>query len=242
MRRAFIFLVLALVALQASAQEAAPPPNLWATSLGAGLAITSGNSDTKNLNFSFTTKYDPKSNVLFKAEALYLRGEANGVTQTDKASANARGEYSFSDRVFTFGELTYLRDPFKDITCFVAPLIGAGYHLIKTDAQTLTVDAAAGAQTESGSAGRSSSGAVKAGQSFDWTISKSSKLTQRLSGIWKSSDFADALYHFDAGLTTTVSTHTDLKLAYVYDYKSRPTAPGIVKGDSALVAALLLKF
>ncbi len=35
--------------------------------------------------------------------------------------------------------------------------------------------------------------------------------------------------------------HTDLKLAYVYDYKSRPRAPGIVKGDSAL-AALLLKF
>lgn len=241
MRRALI-LAFALIALNAEAQEPAAPPKPWLTSLGAGLAITSGNSDTKNFNLSFSTKYDPKTDFVFKSDALYLRGEANGSKQADKASASARGEYSISDRTFTFGEVNYLRDPFKDITYFVAPIVGAGYRIIKSDAQNLTVDGGAGAEVQSGSSGRSSSGAIKGGEDFDWAISKTSKVTQKLTGIWKTNDFADALYHFDAGLTTTVSTHTDLKLAYVYDYKNRPGRPGTKKGDSAIFAALLMKF
>ena len=41
-----------------------PPEKLWASSIGAGVAVTSGNTDTKNYNLSFTTKYDPKTKVV----------------------------------------------------------------------------------------------------------------------------------------------------------------------------------
>lgn len=60
-----------------------------------------------------------------------------------------------------------------------------------------------------------------------------SKVTQKLTGLWKADDFGDALDHFDAGLATTVSC--------VYDYRNQPP-PDIEKGDSALFAALLVKF
>lgn len=231
-----------LVAVRAFAQAPAPPPKPWASSFGAGLAITSGNTDTKNVNVSFTTKYDPKTKFVFKADALYLRGDANGVKQVDKATADARGEYSLSDRTFAFGELNYLRDPFKGVSYFVAPLVGGGYRIIKTDTRNLSVDGAAGAEVESTTGfGRTTSGALKAGEDFDWALSPTSKITQKLNGIWKTNDFGDAFYHFDAGLTTTVATRVELKLAYVYDYKTRP-AFGAKKGDSALFAALLYKF
>lgn len=244
MRKLALFLLTMIFStfVSATAQETAPPPKPWASSFGAGLAATSGNTDTKNFNLSFTTKYDPKTRFVFKADALYLRGDANGQKQVDKAAADARGEYSVSDRTFTFGEVTYLRDPFKDLTYFVAPLAGAGYRIIKSDVRNLTVDGAVGAEAESGSTGRSSGGAVKAGQNFDWTISPSSKITEKVTGIWKTSDFADSLYHFDAGLTTTLAARLDLKVAYVFDYKNRPTVPGIKKGDSALFAAFMVKF
>lgn len=235
MRYAFALLLAATPLFAAD-----PPPKPWATTLGAGLAITSGNSDTKNLNLSFATKWDPKTRSIFKADALYLRGEADGVKQVDKASADARYEYSVSDRTFAFGEVSYLRDPFKDINYLVAPVVGAGYRIIKTDTRNLTVDGAVGSVIESGSFGRSGSGALKAGENFDWAISTVSKLTQKITGLWKTNDFGDALYHFDAGLTTTVSTRVELKLAYAYDYKNRPPAQ-VKKGDSALFAALLLK-
>ena len=230
------------IAMSVSAADAPPVPKDWTTSAGAGIALTSGNTDTKNYNLSFATKYDPKTKFVFKADALYLRGESNGTTQVDKASADARGEYSVSDRTFAFGEVTYVRDPFKGLTYFVAPLVGGGYRIIKSDTRNLTVDGAVGGVIESNSdLGRSSSGAIKAGENFDMALSPLTKVTQKLTGIWKTSDFGDALYHFDAGLTTTVATHAEVKFAYVYDYKSR-VAPSLKKGDSALFAALLFKF
>jgi putative salt-induced outer membrane protein YdiY len=125
----------------------------------------------------------------------------------------------------------------------VSPLAGAGVHLIKTDTRTLTVDAAAGAVVEDNDIlGRDTSGALKAGESFEWALSPASKVTQKLTGLWKVNDFGDALLHFDAGLATTVVTRLELKVSYVYDYKAEPPSPDIEKGDSALFAALLFKF
>lgn len=229
------------IAAQIAAQDTSPVKP-WTSSIGAGLAITSGNTDTQNYNASLSTKYDPKTRIVFKADALVLRGSSNGETQVDRATAAARGEYSLSDRTFTFGEVSYLRDPFKEIDYLVAPVAGVGYRLIRSDVRNLTIDAAAGMQVESNDTlGRSSSGALKAGEDFEWALSPTSKFTQKFTALWKTDDFADALYHFDAGLATTVMTRLELKLAYAYDHKSQPP-PGIEKGDSALFAALLLKF
>ena len=243
MHRATILMILIAFVVVPALAEDPPSAKEWNSSIGAGLAITSGNTDTKNYNLAFATKYDPKTRFVFKADALYLRGDSNGVTQVDKASLDARGEYSLSDRTFAFVEVSYLRDPFKDVNYFVAPLAGGGYRIIRSDKENLTVDGALGAEFESNAgAGRSSGGAAKAGQNFDWALSPTSKVTEKLTGIWKTSDFGDAFYHFDAGLTTTVATRLELKLAYVYDYKTKPTSANVKKGDSALFAALLVKF
>lgn len=224
------------------AQETTPSKP-WNSSIGAGLALTGGNTDTQNYNFSFSTKYDPKTRIVFKSDALFLRGSANGETQVDRATAAARGEYSLSDRTFTFAEVSYLRDPFKDIDYLIAPVAGVGYRIIKSDTRNLTVDGAAGVQMESNDTfGRSTSGALKAGEDFDWALSPTSKLTQKFSALWKTDDFGDALYHFDAGLATSILTRIELKIAYAYDHKSRPAGAGVKKGDSALFAALLYKF
>lgn len=241
MKRIIVATAISLFSIVVFADDTTPAKP-WTSSFGAGIAITSGNTDTKNINVAYSTKYDPKTKFVFKADAIYLRGSANGETQVDKATADARGEYNVSDRVFAFGEVNYLRDPFKGVSYFVAPLAGGGYRIIKSDRRNLTVDGAAGAELESTrGVGRSTSGAVKAGENFDWAISPTSKFTQKVSGIWKTSDFGDALYHFDAGLATTVTTRVELKFSYVYDYKTRP-APGAKKGDSALFAALLFRF
>lgn len=237
------FVIALLAAVPLFAQTPPPTPaDPWQSSAGAGLAITSGNSDTTNINVSASTIWDPKTGRTFKADALYLLGEANGEKQVDKSTATARYESLFQYRAFWFGEVQYLRDPFKAINYLVSPLAGAGVHLIRGDVRTLTVDAAAGGVVEDNDIlGRDTSGAVKAGESFEWTISPVSRFTQKLTGLWKADDFGDALFHFDAGLATTVATRLELKVSYVYDYKTEPP-PNVEKGDSALFAALLVKF
>ena len=234
-------IVLAFLALPVFAQTTPAKP--WTSTFGAGLALTSGNTSTRNYNVSLTTKYDPKTRLLFKAEALYLLGKSNGEKQVDKATADLREEYTLSDRTFTFGEVSYLRDPFKGISYSLAPLAGVGYRIFKSDRRTLSVDGAAGAIIENDlGIGRTTSGALKGGENFEWMLSPTSKFTQKVTGIWKTNDFADSLYHFDAGLTTTIATRAELKLAYNYDYKNRPPSPDIRKGDSALFAAVVFKF
>jgi putative salt-induced outer membrane protein YdiY len=241
MHRAAAFLAGLVMALPLFSQDA--PVDPWTSSLGAGLAITSGNTDTQNINISAATAYDPKAIHVFKAEALYLRGEANGETQTDKSTALGRYERTVSDRTFWFGELSYLRDPFKSIDYLISPIAGMGSYLVKTATQKLSFDGGIGAAFESNpELGDSSSGAVKAGESWEWAISPTSKLTQHLSGLWKADDFDDALYHFDAGIATTIAARAELKLSYVYDYKNLPPSPDVEKGDSALFAAVLYKF
>jgi putative salt-induced outer membrane protein YdiY len=233
------FIAAILITLPLFAQ--APDP--WTSSIGAGLAITSGNSDTTNINLSANTTWDPKTDRVFKADALYLLGESNGEKQVDKSTANARYERTVRPSVFWFGEVQYLRDPFRAINYLVSPLAGAGYHVINTDARKLTFDGAVGAVVEDNDLlGRDTSGAVKAGENFEWALSPVSKVTQKVSGLWKADDFGDALLHFDAGLAATVATRLELKLSYVYDYRTEVPSPDIEKGDSALFAALLVKF
>lgn len=239
--RKIVLLLATLVATSVALAQDAPPASPWTSSLGAGLAVTSGNSDTQNLNFAFTTLWDPKTNRLFKADAIYLRGEADNETLIDKTSANARYERSY-DRTFWFGELSFLGDQLKGIDYLISPIVGAGYHIIRTDTQKLSVDGGVGAAFEkSDNLGSDVSPAVKAGESFEWAISPTSKFTQRLTGLWKTDDFDDSLYHFDAGLATTIAAALELKLSYVYDYKNLPP-PDVQKGDSALIATILYKF
>lgn len=241
MYRSMVTVLAFFIAQSMWAQQAPTKP--WNSSLGAGLAITSGNSDTQNINLSFGTVWDPKTGRLFKADALYLRGEANEEKLVDKANATGRYERTLSDRTFWFGELSYLRDPFKAISYLISPIAGAGYHVIKTDTRKLSLDGGVGAVMESNrGVGRTTSGAVKAGESFEWAISPTSKLTQRVNGLWKADDFGDALYHFDAGITTTIATRVELKVSYLYDYKNKVPIPTVEKGDSALFAAVLYKF
>jgi len=65
----------------AGAKPPEPPPPAWSGSLGAGLAVTSGNTDTSTLNVSFDLASRPKMRHVFKAEALYLRGSEDARLQ-----------------------------------------------------------------------------------------------------------------------------------------------------------------
>src|SRR5262245_34828410 len=99
-----------------------PPTPTYSGSFGGGLALTGGNTDTKNFNLAFTLLRDPKTKNVIKADALYLRGSQNDVLSLDRAAVKVRDEYSLSKRTFVFGEMGYLRDQFKDIRYLLSPV------------------------------------------------------------------------------------------------------------------------
>lgn len=233
----------ALFAVSLTAGAADEPTPGWHGSFGAGLSLTSGNSDTRSFNLGFDLKYDPKKKNVLKTGALWLRSETDGETTTDKLTAFVRDEYSFTDRLYVYGEVTYLSDAIARVDYLVSPTLGAGYKLVATEAVTLEASAGFGGAFEKYEGqDATSSGAWRAGEAFSWKISPAVSLTQKAAALWKSNDTGDAYYHFDVGLTTSISKVLELKLAWLLDHKTRPAVETLEKTDTAFIAAIVAKF
>lgn len=219
-----------------------PPEPDWKGGLAAGLSISSGNTSTKSYSLSFALAYDPKARNVVKADGLYLRQESDGVATTDKTTLGLRDEYAFGGHGFVFGDLRYLRDPFKGVRYVVSPVAGAGYKLIEQSRATLAVDGGLGMRFE-GLEGLSgtTSGAAQAGESLSVKLSPSATLSQRATALFKLSDFGDALYRLEGALVVSLSKRFEMKLADYFDYKTRPPGVGLKKHDNALVAAIVYK-
>lgn len=236
------------LALPAPAQELCPcpppppPEPHWKGSLGAGLAVTSGNSDTSSYNLNFVAAYDPKARNVFKADGLYLKTATDGLATADKTALGVRDEYRLGAHAFVFGEARYLRDPMKEIRYLVSPVAGFGYKLVDRDDVRLSLDGALGFQFQ-GLLGQpaTTDGALQAGQALAFKLSATTTLLQRAQGLWKLEDFGDALYRLEASLAVSISKRFELKLADYLDYKTRPASPGLGKSDNSLVVALVLK-
>lgn len=234
--------LLSLPAASPAAAADEPKPG-WHGSFGAGLSLNSGNSDAKSYNLGLDLKYDPKTRNVLKLAGLYLRSDANGQATADKLTAVVRDEYSFSERFFVYGEVAFLSDKIAQVEYLWSPNAGVGYKLVKTGAVTLEASAGYGGAFEKYEGQDStSSGAWRAAEAFAWKVSPAVAITQKASGLWKSSDTGDAYYHFDVGLTTSLSKLLELKLSYFLDHKTRPALPTLEKTDTAFIAALVAKF
>ncbi len=227
----------------ASAQDSSQPTSVYSGSFGGGLALTGGNTDTKNFNLSLAVVRDPKTRNLVKFDALYLRGSQSNVLSLDKTSVVLRDEYTFSPKAFVFAQTDYLRDQFKAINYLIAPVAGAGFKFANTDDRKLTVSAGLGGIWEKnpGQVVRKS-GSVNAGQNFSQKISTSATFTQSIATNWKTNDFSDSLTNFSMALTTSVMGKLEVKTEFIDSYKNRPATPGIKKNDTAFVTSFVIKF
>ena len=245
----------AIAAVPAFAQETAPakpmcpcpPPDPPAPALqgsfSAGLALTTGNTDTSSLNLGFNLVYDPKTHSLFKADAFYLRSASDGVAKTDKAGANLRYEYKLTERFYAFLQLGYQRDRFKNVTYLITPMLGGGYYVVKEKNLEVTLDASVGGAFEKDSGfDATSSGAFSVGQGLVWKISPAATFTEKATGLWKTNDTSDCFYHFELGLSASLVKNFELKVAYLVDYKNQPNPLTLKKTDTALIAAIVYKF
>jgi putative salt-induced outer membrane protein YdiY len=248
MKLASCVAVLSCLAANAGADADIPcpcekPPSALTGNVGAGLAFTRGNTDSTNANVTFALKYDPKNKNIFKAGGLYLRARSEGQDTLNQATVRVRDEYHFSKNLFTFGDVRYLRDPFKQISYRIDPLGGLGYQFVKTEQTEFAVDAGVGGAFEK-NPGRdlSTSGAYQAGEAFSHKLSTTATLVQNANGVWKMNDSADALYHFDISLAAAVTHWSELKVSFVDDVKNKPIPPSTEKSDKAVVMAFVMKF
>ena len=243
LKRILLSVTLTLLTAPVVLGQAAPEsPKTYTGSLGGGIALTGGNTDTKNFNLTLGLVRDPNTKNAIKASAAYLRGNQNDVINLDRSAFNVRDEYTISGRTFVVGEVAYLRDKFKEIIFLWGPVVGVGYKLLNTNSTKFALDGGAGGIFER-NPGRtvSTSGSLTAGERFQQELSSTATFTQSLSTIWKKKDFADSLTNFAAGLTTSVARQLELKFEFIDSYKNRPASARVKKNDTAFMTTFVVK-
>lgn len=228
----------------ASAQDPPPPdPGTWIGTAGAGVALTSGNSDTLNFNVAFDATRDPKTRNVMKWTGLFLRGEQNDALVANRLSLGFRDQYALSARAYTYGQIDYLRDTFKLIDYIVAPTAGLGYKVFDTAATRFSTDAGLGAVWEKNPGlDVLSSMALTAGEQFEHALTATSTLKHAATALWKANDLADGLYTVSIGLATRISEQLQLSVELLDTFKNRPPTAATKKNDVALVTAITAKF
>jgi putative salt-induced outer membrane protein len=234
--------VLAIAAPPAlGADDKGPPPQTWVGSLGAGLSFTGGNSSTAGVNLAFDAKYLFSEKSFLKVNAFWIYQSTDGTSTVDKDQAAARYEAGLSDRVYAFGEVAYLRDVFKNVTYLVAPQVGAGYRFVKTKDIILSADAGIGwAFEKNPNYDAKNSGAVSLSQSFSYALGPGTLFNEKVGGLWKMNDYSDYNIHFEAGVATSFSRRSELKVTYILDYKNMPTG-GALRSDSTVLLTIVFK-
>ncbi|HKO00162.1 MAG TPA: DUF481 domain-containing protein [Thermoanaerobaculia bacterium] len=215
----------------------------WSGDFGAGLSLTRGNSDTKNINLALNLAQRISARNQAKYDAFYLRADNAGELTVDRTTFGARDEYAVSPLTYAFADAHFLRDKFKEIDYLVTPSVGAGHHLIKNATLDVAAEGGLGFVVEKDAGlSRETSGAVNAKQLLTWKFSPTATLGETAAGLWKTRDFGDALYHLEASLASNLTAKSQLKLSALDDYKTRPPRAGIKKNDMSLIAAIVMKF
>ena len=235
-----------LIPSAAYAQQSPSPvedPGTWTGSAGAGLSLTSGNSDTLNFNIAFDLTRDPKTRNVMKLKALYLRGEQDDATTVNRTSAAFRDQYALTNRAFAFGQLDYLRDTFKLIDYLVAPTAGIGYKVIDTNPTQFAVDGGLGVVWEKNpDVDVSTDVALTAGETLTHKLSSTSSFKHAATALWKADDLADGLYTISVGLAAQLTSSMQLSFDVLDTFKNKPPSAGTKKNDVALVTAIVAKF
>ncbi len=230
------------------AQDPAPPqeppdPGMWEGTAGAGLALTSGNSDTLNVNVAFDVTRGPNERNMLKWTGLYLRGTQQEELVADRLSLGFRDQFALTERSFVFGQLDYLRDTFKLIDYLFASTVGAGYNVVDSDRTKFSVDGGLGIVWEKNpDVEVRTDMALTAAEKFEHAVTETATIKQAVTGLWKADDLADGLYTFSLGLAAKVSENLQLSVDVLNTFQNRPPTPETRQNDVALITAITAKF
>ena len=226
----------------AIAQTAPPEPKIWTVTAGAGLALTSGNTDTSTVNASYEIIYTPQTRHVVRSDGLMIRGKTEDELSADRLGLNVRHQYRLNERVYVFGQNQFLRDRFKSIDYLVAPAGGLGYGVVETPKTKMAIDVGLGGVWEKNAGALvAASGSVTIGETLAQALTATTSLTQSFSGLWKTTDFGDSLHVFSLGLSATMSTRTQLKVELLDTFKNEPPVVTVQKNDVAVLVAVVYK-
>jgi len=235
-----VFVLMASIATASGAALAQEPAKPWTDSADFGLVLTTGNS--KNFNVSLTNKFIYTwTQADLTIDAVALRTEsttrtlvndtaANTVTATETDTVTSEmyalgGKYTHKIReaFYWYVNAGWASNKPAGIDSRYGAGGGLGYHIFKTEVQTLAVEFGVDYTDETQTSGFSDSYAGARGfLGYLYNISKTSSFTEDLTLLENLSDTSDLRVRSVSALTAGLSQKLALKVSLTMLYDNQP--------------------
>jgi putative salt-induced outer membrane protein len=236
-------LSLSLAPIAVAFAQAPPPPPPPKQEGTADLAFVGTTGNSKDRTLSAGAEYIVRpTNWLFKNRFNVVRGDSDGVLDTETWLYGSRAERTLNARTSAFGEYVYFRDQFAGIDNRNSVTGGLMFKIITSDRQTLSADAGVGYLNEQRLAGDDvSSGTYSGGAAYKLKLSENAHLTDELRflGVFDNSD--DWRLSNTFAVTAKLTTMFSLKFSNTVRYLNLPV-PGFTGTDTTTAIALVASF
>jgi putative salt-induced outer membrane protein len=233
-------LIVVLLLLCSVASMAAAEERPWEFSLGLSYLATSGNTDTKTggLDLSYKHNFDPWG---LEVAGSYLKAEADGIESANRTFLGVRGTRALGEKWGLFVGASMLQDEFAGLDSRTLVDAGVTYKAIASEQHSLAFDLGAAWTSEDyvdGGSNEYVSGL--AGLTYEWKVSASAKLTERLLFMPSFEESDDWRTVSDTSLEAAISAKLAVKLGFQYLYDNVPVA-GFEKTDTKSTVSLVVK-
>ncbi len=226
----------------AVAVSTAAPVKKWKDAAEASYVETNGNSKT-----STTAGKDDFSYDFTKRDRLELGGgglgsRAGKQVTAEQYFAGEKLQRRFDDADYVFEKYRWDKNRFAGIVARQEFSVGVGRQLWKTKSDLLTGEAAPGYLNEERvGAKRLSVATSRLSSKYAHDFTATSKFSQDVEYIQSLADHRDSRINTETDLTTELSTHFAVKMAYAWHRSTRPP-PGFAKDDEIVSFALIANF
>jgi putative salt-induced outer membrane protein len=195
----------------------------WTGNLGLAYLATSGNTDTETFGLDFKLEREPEPWGL-ELTALTNRAEDQGVKTAERYLVGARVRRALDERWEAFAGLSAEQDEFSGFDLRAIVEVGVTYSALLGPTHVLSFDGGLTWTDEDRVEPEldvDSLGGLL-GLAYEWKISETASLTQRLVFYPNFDDSDDWRVNSDTGLVADISSLLALKLSYEVRYRNLP--------------------
>jgi putative salt-induced outer membrane protein YdiY len=213
----------------------------WESSVSAGLTLTRGNSDTTLFTADFLTqKKTPDNEYSLGASGAY--GDQNSSDTVNNYKAFGQWNHLFTSQFYSYVRAEALRDVIANVDYRVTVGPGAGYYLIKETNTTFAVELGAAyvAQHLDGQSEQDYA-TVRLAERFEHKFSTKARVWENVEFLPQVDKFDNYVINAEIGAEAALTKSFSLKAFLDDSYQAQP-APGKMKNDAKLIAAVAYKF
>ena len=223
------------------AKPSLPPKYPWQNAVSVGLTLTRGNSDTT----LFTADYLTQRKTPFDEYKLDLNGSYGDQGSKDTVNnykADAQWNHLFTKQFYTYGRVDGLRDIISEVDYRANIGPGVGYYMLKDTNLTLAAEGGGSYEAQRlDDTGDRSFATLRLADRFERRVNDHVRLWENAEILPQVDDFNNYVVNFEAGVEASISKSFSLKTFLDDNYDNDP-APGKLKNDAKIVAALGYKF